>query len=252
MGRYRCAIGGCPEKTYRHQPGIRFFSVKSTAEPMKSIWKEKILQTRPDIPNVSVIYDYMICSEHFEDGDKNSIPTIFPENNEEGRRISHRFRHMNESSDSDSKPGMRKSSPYMSSADFNAISLDDSECDSDDEDNKHVKSLKFRNPGRFMEDFNPDKSGREMRKMNRKCYTDKTKKAVYDENGRLLEDGRDLCDCLDGLCPGCHFPCPKCGSGKCGGDCRCNRKWVYQEVEVEGTGQKFYFDPAQQWSQSTQ
>ena len=38
--------------------------------------------------------------------------------------------------------------------------------------NKHVRMLKFRNPGKFMEDFDPERSRREMRKMNRRIYRD--------------------------------------------------------------------------------
>ncbi len=68
------------------------------------------------------------------------------------------------------------------------------------------------------------------------------KNHVYDDDGLLLADGRDICDCLDNHCPGCHFPCLRCKSPKCGADCRCNRKWVYQEVEVEGAGHKLVFD----------
>lgn len=61
------------------------------------------------------------------------------------------------------------------------------------------------------------------------------KNQVYDENGILLDNSQDLCDCLDLCCKGCHFPCPKCGSQKCGAECRCGRKWIYEHVEVEGT-----------------
>ena len=67
-------------------------------------------------------------------------------------------------------------------------------------------------------------------------YFDRVRKnQVYDERGRLLADiSRDLCDCLEKTCPGCHFPCSKCGSQKCGAECRCNRRWYYHELEVEG------------------
>ena len=58
---------------------------------------------------------------------------------------------------------------------------------------------------------------------------------MYDEYGRLLDDLRDLCDCLDDDCDGCHFPCTKCKSTKCGVDCRINRRYVYDQVEIEGS-----------------
>ena len=64
---------------------------------------------------------------------------------------------------------------------------------------------------------------------------------VYEDTGKLIQDNRDLCDCLETSCPGCHFPCPKCGSEKCGADCRCNRRWIYTEVEIEGTNKKIVF-----------
>ncbi|XP_011608221.1 ARL14 effector protein isoform X2 [Takifugu rubripes] len=57
---------------------------------------------------------------------------------------------------------------------------------------------------------------------------------VYDNKGRLLSNSKDLCDCLDGDCMGCFYPCPECGSRKCGVECRCDRKWLYEQVEVEG------------------
>lgn len=60
------------------------------------------------------------------------------------------------------------------------------------------------------------------------------KSKVYDSTGRLLSNGKDLCDCLDVDCMGCFFPCPECSSRKCGVECRCDRKWLYEQVEVEG------------------
>jgi len=36
--------------------------------------------------------------------------------------------------------------------------------------NRDVNKLKFRNPGRFMEDFDPERSRREMRKVQRRFY----------------------------------------------------------------------------------
>lgn len=68
---------------------------------------------------------------------------------------------------------------------------------------------------------------------------------MYDETGRLLENSLDICDCLDKDCPGCHFPCPKCASEKCGAECRSGRRWTYEQVEVEGTNLVF------KWSSTT-
>jgi len=82
--------------------------------------------------------------------------------------------------------------------------------------------------------FNPDQSEREKAKMARKIAVAKEKKKIYDDKGHLVGSGLDLCDCLDDNCVGCHFPCPKCRSVKCGHECRQNRKWQYETVEIDG------------------
>ncbi|XP_052101361.1 ARL14 effector protein-like [Mytilus californianus] len=101
---------------------------------------------------------------------------------------------------------------------------------------KELKSLSFANPGKFMDNFDPERSAREMRKMNRRIYRENIKKnQVYDELGLYLENSNDICDCLSMNCPGCHFPCTKCGSEKCGQECRCCRRYIFESIEIEGT-----------------
>lgn len=85
--------------------------------------------------------------------------------------------------------------------------------------------------------FNPEKSAREKRKINRKSYAEtitSRNSSLYDERGRLRASGIDLCDCLVNSCPGCHFPCPTCKSSKCGTFCRVNRKWTFDYIEHDG------------------
>lgn len=55
----------------------------------------------------------------------------------------------------------------------------------------------------------------------------------YDKSGRLMCNDADLCDCLEKNCLGCFYPCPKCNSNKCGPECRCNRRWVYDAIVTE-------------------
>ncbi|XP_023934042.1 ARL14 effector protein [Bicyclus anynana] len=85
------------------------------------------------------------------------------------------------------------------------------------------------------DNFDPETSVRERRKLNRKSYyMSRNSKKVYNERGLLVASGKDICDCLDEACPGCHYPCVRCGSNKCGPDCRVNRKWMYEKIEIEG------------------
>ncbi len=60
------------------------------------------------------------------------------------------------------------------------------------------------------------------------------KNALYDSKGLLASSQRDLCDCMSASCPGCHFPCPRCRSHGCGQECRQNRRWQYETVELDG------------------
>ena len=59
----------------------------------------------------------------------------------------------------------------------------------------------------------------------------------------LLHNGRDLCDCMEEECPGCHFPCHKCRSSKCGYECRINRKWQYETCEFDGDSDSLFYNP---------
>ncbi|XP_050293233.1 ARL14 effector protein [Anthonomus grandis grandis] len=88
-----------------------------------------------------------------------------------------------------------------------------------------------------MENFNPDLSQRERRKISKKFSSGTTRKpsgALYDEKGIHIASGRDLCDCLSEKCPGCWFECIKCEGTKCGAECRVYRKYVVDSIEFHG------------------
>ncbi|OAD52373.1 ARF7 effector protein, partial [Eufriesea mexicana] len=87
---------------------------------------------------------------------------------------------------------------------------------------------------KFLRNFDPEHSEREKRKLHRRLYQGHKRHASYDENGVYVQTGDDLCDCLNLRCAGCHFPCYKCSSSKCGHECRNNRKWTYESIENEG------------------
>ncbi|XP_038663810.1 ARL14 effector protein-like isoform X3 [Scyliorhinus canicula] len=107
---------------------------------------------------------------------------------------------------------------------------------------KTLRSLQFANPGRQITEFTPETSRREKRKLQTKPsnqsnadrQTMPIKSKVYDSQGLLIYSRLDRCDCLDEDCLGCFYPCPICGSQKCGVECRCDRKWLYEQIEIEG------------------
>ena len=74
-------------------------------------------------------------------------------------------------------------------------------------------------------------------------FSGRNKNNVYDEKGILISCGKDVCDCMDDSCPGCHFPCPKCRSNKCGNECRQNRKWMFESVELDGNPNSVKYNP---------
>uniref|UniRef100_A0A1B0A3P8 ARF7EP_C domain-containing protein n=1 Tax=Glossina pallidipes TaxID=7398 RepID=A0A1B0A3P8_GLOPL len=72
---------------------------------------------------------------------------------------------------------------------------------------------------KFLDDFDPEKSNREKRKLKRKG-SQQSSRSLYDEYGRIRHNGLDVCDCMNEDCPGCWFECENCGSTKCGLQCR--------------------------------
>lgn len=72
--------------------------------------------------------------------------------------------------------------------------------------NKIEKRLTVEN-SKFLADFDPEKSGRERRKLTRKSYVGQSapsrSSTMYDEQGRYRNTNIDQCDCLED-CPGCH------------------------------------------------
>lgn len=88
---------------------------------------------------------------------------------------------------------------------------------------------------KFLEDFDPEKSTREQRKLSVKTKVSVPPRfSMYDARGIHRETGFDLCDCLDTSCPGCHFECPSCNSCKCGPICRSKRKYMFNMIEIDG------------------
>lgn len=73
------------------------------------------------------------------------------------------------------------------------------------------------------------------------CRANQTN-ALHDRDGKLIENGTDFCDCLNSECSGCHFPCPKCSSPKCSVDCRRNRKWTCDAIDIEGAEKSITLD----------
>jgi hypothetical protein len=100
----------------------------------------------------------------------------------------------------------------------------------------------------FLANFNPETSERERRKLNQKLQhhmvsgsstttTSAPKRysnSVNNSKGIHINTGKNMCDCFNLECVGCFFPCKKCGSSKCGYECRVNRKTIYESIEYHG------------------
>ncbi|XP_076067414.1 uncharacterized protein LOC143040340 isoform X1 [Oratosquilla oratoria] len=102
-----------------------------------------------------------------------------------------------------------------------------------------IRTLMLNEENALLESGNPRASERVRRKKKKVNYFhDKYSRKLmptYGPDGTIIATGKDLCDCLQSTCPGCHFPCPRCRSQKCGAECRINRKWYYDNLEVDGT-----------------
>lgn len=84
----------------------------------------------------------------------------------------------------------------------------------------------------FLDDFDPEKSNRERRKMSRKMTAQV--RTVYNEYGHIRHNDLDICDCMDENCLGCWYECENCGSTKCGVHCRVNRKFCFETIAFDG------------------
>lgn len=92
-----------------------------------------------------------------------------------------------------------------------------------------------RQQSKFLDDFDPEQSSRERRKLSRKTYTGpQAKNTLFDESGKYRSNGLDACDCLDITCSGCHMPCTACGNRKCATTCRNLRKWAFEMIDHDG------------------
>ncbi|XP_037596696.1 ARL14 effector protein-like [Cebus imitator] len=125
-----------------------------------------------------------------------------------------------------------------------SVDIDSEDCrrrkpESDGRTAKALRSLQLTNPGRQTE-FAPETGKREKRRLTKNANTGSdrqvipVKSKVYESQGLLTLSGMDFYDCLDEDCLGCFYACPACGSTKCGAECHCDRKWLYEQIEIEG------------------
>lgn len=94
-----------------------------------------------------------------------------------------------------------------------------------------AEALDVRDNFEFFNVAEPEEFNRQNRKLKRQK---KSALSLYDECGRIRHNGLDVCDCMDDDCPGCWFECEKCGSSKCGPECRTNRNFFYESIEIDG------------------
>ncbi|XP_049643370.1 ARL14 effector protein-like [Suncus etruscus] len=142
-----------------------------------------------------------------------------------------------EPSDQQSEPSDQQSSLQEKETDENSPEKSSQIRQKQSQIQRQLKNLSFENPEPQMTDF--DLVPRKLKKKaqiskKNEYFPEKIKpKRKYDENGKLICNGVDLCDCLDQNCLGCFYPCPKCNSMKCGPVCRNNRCWVFDDMVDE-------------------
>ncbi|XP_071448283.1 uncharacterized protein [Hetaerina americana] len=193
----------------------------------------------------------ILCSAHFEPDNfdksgklvklnKGAIPSIFP--NSERNDHLEQLNVNGDSIDIDNNSNSNfchNEGPLVEGV-TNFDSSRDSSSDNDTPLNERIanamKKLTQNSNMKFMENFDPETSNREKRKLSRKFNAGGKKQTTdYDDKGCLTACGKDICDCMEPECPGCHFPCYRCQSPKCGHECRVNRKYVYECIDIEGT-----------------
>lgn len=99
---------------------------------------------------------------------------------------------------------------------------------------REIEDLKLTD-SKFLNDFVPEKSTREISKLRQRTESDNL--PVYNGCGEFMSGivKMNICDCLNPECPGCYFACPTCESPKCAFECRRKRKWFIEEIMKEGS-----------------
>lgn len=210
-----CAATGCTNKFVKGSE-IRFYRFPISKPQLATQWVHSL-----GMKNFTPTPNTCLCSEHFKPDcfrdyngkqflREDAVPTIFG------------------GVQDPSKIELRKRGPIMKDARTGMQS-----------DRERIKEAANQRKDRRQAGFKVRGGGEGARKRGGKVSSNDrqhvgARSKVYDSKGRLLSCNKDMCDCLDVDCMGCFYPCPDCGSRKCGVECRCDRKWLYEQVEVEG------------------